>query len=469
MHFVRTEPLRSHARCWAASAQFVSIFVPVALAALIGLGQAAAQTVTIIRSFGGQGSIAHPQGPPAQGRDGNLYAESNSDTSTIFKEQTNGNAFVLYEFDPSILASPTYPVLLGSDGNWYGTTQGPGLFPLGGLLYRITPGGAYSVLHSFSTTISGAAPVGSVIEVNGKLYGTTVGANAVGPSVYTYDLSSGTFSTLYQFDSSQLQFSGSGLLHASDGNLYGVGGSGLPSTCGAAFKMTPSGTLLGIYNFDCSLYVGVINAPLVEGSDGNFYGTGEYNSGAIFKMDKSGNVTGLHYFGSGSDGEVPQGGLVAATDGNLYGTTTEGAGNTLTGTIYQVSTNGTYRQLYVWSAPVHTPWGLLQHTDGKLYGYDILSNARQGAGAFYSLDMGLGPFITLVSSTGAVGQVVQILGQELTGSTGVTFNGVPAIKFTVVKDTFMTAVIPNGATTGPVVVTTPTGTLTSNKTFSVVP
>ena len=81
--------------------------------------------------------------------------------------------------------------------------------------------------------------------------------------------------------------------------------------------------------------------------------------------------------------------------------------------------------------------------------------------------MGLSPFITFVLSSGKVGQPVQILGQGLTGTTGVTFNGIPATSFTVLRDTFMTAVVPDGATTGPVVVTTPTGALTSNKSFVV--
>jgi uncharacterized repeat protein (TIGR03803 family) len=437
-------------------------------------GTARGQTVTIIRSFGSLSSITFPQGPPVQGRDGKLYAETDFSTPTVFKEQTNGNTALLYNFGFAI-SSPEVPVLLGNDGNWYGTTEGPGLFPEGGLLYRISPDGVYTILHSFSTTTNGAAAVGSVIEVNGKLYGTTVGDNlgVVGPSVYSYDLSTGTFATVYEFNSSQLFFIGSALLHASDGNLYGLGSAS--DHCGAAFKMTPSGKLLNIYSFDCSLDVGIneINAPLVEGSDGNFYGTGEKGgsggSGSVFKMDRSGNVSVLHYFGADNDGINPGTGLVAATDGNLYGTTTYGQGNAGNGIIYQISTSGNYQQIYLWSGFNRTPWGIFQDTDGKFYGYLIFGGGAHGTGAFYSLDMDLGPFITFVSSTGAVGQVVQILGQGLTGSSGVTFNGVPATKFTVAKDTFMTAVVPSGATTGPVVVTTPTGTLTSNKSFSVMP
>jgi hypothetical protein len=67
-----------------------------------------------------------------------------------------------------------------------------------------------------------------------------------------------------------------------------------------------------------------------------------------------------------------------------------------------------------------------------------------------------------------VGQRAQILGEGLTGASGVTFNGVPATTFTVATDTYMTAVVPSGATTGKVVVTTPSGVLTSNVRFRII-
>ena len=107
--------------------------------------------------------------------------------------------------------------------------------------------------------------------------------------------------------------------------------------------------------------------------------------------------------------------------------------------------------------------GLFQATDGKFYGTYGGGNSGD---AVYSLDVSLAPFVTFVAPSGKVGKTAQILGQGLTGSTQVTFNGVAA-SFTVVSDTYLTAVVPTGATTGAVVVTTPTGTLTSNKSFVV--
>jgi len=83
--------------------------------------------------------------------------------------------------------------------------------------------------------------------------------------------------------------------------------------------------------------------------------------------------------------------------------------------------------------------------------------------------MGLGPFIETVLNYGTPGSRLQILGTGLTGATAVTFNGTPATTFTVVSDTYMTAAVPAGATTGPIQVTTPSGTLTSNVNFNVGP
>ncbi len=106
---------------------------------------------------------------------------------------------------------------------------------------------------------------------------------------------------------------------------------------------------------------------------------------------------------------------------------------------------------------------LVQHTNGKFYGNTIGSG-----GVFYSLDMGLQPFARLVTWSAKVGKTVEILGQGFTGTTMVSFNGVHAT-FSVVSDTYLTATLPAGALTGTVTVTTPTGTLISDRKFLVTP
>lgn len=109
----------------------------------------------------------------------------------------------------------------------------------------------------------------------------------------------------------------------------------------------------------------------------------------------------------------------------------------------------------------------IQHTNGILYGDTLLGGDIHNTGVFYSLNLGLKPFVSLLPASGNVGATVEILGQGFIGTKAVSFNGTAAAKFTVVSDTYMTAVVPTGATTGLVIVTTPKATLQSNKKFGV--
>jgi uncharacterized repeat protein (TIGR03803 family) len=188
----------------------------------------------------------------------------------------------------------------------------------------------------------------------------------------------------------------------------------------------------------------------------------------VFKLNQSGKVSVLYAFKNIPDGANSESGLALGTDGNLYGTTGYG-GKGNGGTLFQLTLTAAHKILYYFGVKGETPLGtLVQDTDGKFYG-TTYAGGRSGVGTVYSLDMGLAPFVTFVQPNGKVGRTAQILSQGLTGTTSVTFNGIPATSYTVVNDTYMTAVVPTGATTGPVVVTTPSGTLTSNKSFRVIP
>jgi uncharacterized repeat protein (TIGR03803 family) len=160
----------------------------------------------------------------------------------------------------------------------------------------------------------------------------------------------------------------------------------------------------------------------------------------VYKLDQSGNVSALHTF-SFADGALPIAGLTQGTDGNLYGTTSGGgSGNNPAGTLFQITTSGKFKSLYTFGTAGKTPYGgVSQDTNGKFFG-TTNGGGLYGYGTVYSLDMTLGPFITFVRPTGKAGQTVQILGQGLTGTSSVTFNGVKATSFKVVSDTYMTAV-----------------------------
>ena len=214
------------------------------------------------------------------------------------------------------------------------------------------------------------------------------------------------------------------------------------------------------------------NAPLIQATDGNLYGT-TFDS-SIFKVTLSGVLTTLYTFSGGGQFGVGPSGLTQGTDGNLYGPTFSGGDDTCDhpngcGMLYKLSLNGVLTGLHNFECinGCGAAGALLQSTDGNFYGSTNYGGAY-GSGTAFGLSMGLGPFISFTHDSGGTGQTIGILGQGFTGTTNVSFNGTPAT-FTVRRDTFLTATVPTGATTGYVTVTTPSGTLTSNVQFHVLP
>lgn len=439
---------------------------------------AAAQAVSDVVTFDDSNSLADPSIAPTQGRNGLLYGaiySPSGNPGAVFDFPTTGGAInVIYTLSYALGAEPAGAALtLGTDGSLYGVTRSGGSGNWG-VLFRVTPGGTYTVLHNFTGGTDGGGPEAAPIQAaDGNIYGVTFGGCCVASTVYKYTLSSAIFSTIYTYDNAHGMWATS-LMQGSDGNLYATALEGGIKDNGTIIKLTTSGKLLSYYAFPGAKYGSIPLGSLVEALDGNYYGTTEMGGfsvgyGTIFRMTPTGGVRAIYTFckqlGLCADGFEPSS-LVLATDGNLYGTTAGGGANSF-GTLFRITTSGEFTSLYSFSADVgETPTGLMQDTNGLLYGSAVYGSTY-GYGAIYSLDMGLGPFITFVRPTGKVGQAAQILGQGFTGTTSITFNGVPAPSFTVVSNTYMTAVVPTGATTGPVVVTTPTGPLTSNVSFRI--
>jgi uncharacterized repeat protein (TIGR03803 family) len=439
---------------------------------LLLAGTGTAQVFTVLVKFGKTASNPYFV-TPVQGRDGRLYAttlnDDVNDAGTIFAVDPNtGLRFIPHRFDTATGASPRGGLTLGIDGNFYGTTAYGGTSGYG-VLYRIEPNGTYTVLHNFAGGSDGLYPNAPPVQgADGNFYGTTGSISAQGdsPSIaYRYTLS-GTFTTLTNLPSTTAP-----LIQGTDGSLYGTW-NGFFSDCGGIFKMSTSGTMLYTYNFGpppCINNSGDFPmGPIMQASDGNFYGTtqngGAGNYGTVYKMDQTGNVSLLYSMLASSDNT--DGGLVQGTDGNLYG---DAWG--YPSSLFEITTGGSFTLLHTLTGQEggNVGAGLLQHTNGKFYGTaETGGSGIGGGGTLFTLDMGLAPFISLVKNQGRVGGVVQILGQGLTGSTSVTFNGLPATSFHISSSFYMTAVVPTGATTGPVVVTTPSGMLTSNRNFQIV-
>jgi uncharacterized repeat protein (TIGR03803 family) len=441
--------------------------VLIALTLAVAAGTAAsAQTVTDLYSFNPRNGSVSPEGLLAQGRDGSWYGTTyfggRNNVGSVYKVTPQGTQTVLYNFDGVHGTLPQSGLTLGADGDFYGTTYNGGANHYG-TVFKITRSGRLTTLYSFSK--GEGLPMAAPIQgADGNFYGTTGYASA-------YKITpSGTYTWLGSLPGS----SSTPLFQGRDGNFYGTTYIGGTYGYGTVFELTRKGIVTVIYNFDSTHGNCPYQGPLIQdGGDGSFYGTtvwgGAYDGGVAFKLTPQGDITVLHEFQPASaDGYNPYVGLVQATDGNFYGTTPYG-GTTGGGTIFQITAADVYSLAYTFdftygALPLSTP---MQHTNGKIYG-TATAGGVYGYGAIYSFDLGLTPFVSLVSSIGKAGKSIGILGEGFNGATDVSFNGTPAI-YIITSDTFLKAIVPSGATTGFVTVTTPSGTLTSNKQFQVSP
>ena len=450
---------------------------------------AAAQTLTTLVSFN-DADGAEPNIPLVQGRDGNFYGMTGTgganNAGTIFKVTPSGTLTTLYNFcsQPGCTDGINTPLIggglvLGTDGNFYGTTTegGPNSTCNGGgqscgTIFKITPLGVLTTLHSFNGA-DGSFPNGMVQATDGNFYGTGQEGGANGAGTFFKMTRSGTLTTLYNFCSQTNCTDGGGPssapVQAADGNFYGTTfGGGTGQGGGTVYKITPKGAFTTLVTMG-----GSPAGALIQATDGNFYGTGA-RSGTVFKMTTSGSLTTL-----GVVGLYAYAGLVQATDGNLYGTVYAQPGS-----VFAITLGGTVTTEYSFcSQPNCTDGdyplaGLIQGTDGNLYGTTIVGGADTacnliqgagGCGTVFSLSVAsLRPFVEAVNNSGKVGATIEFLGQGFNPSTTVSFNGTPATP-SVASPTYLTATVPSGATTGFVTITTLGGTLRSNKRFRVIP
>jgi len=475
-----------------------SIFVTLALVMTASVVQA--QTFSVLYNFGSNtGDPSRPaySGIVAQGRDGNLYSTAPAGGTccgAVFQITPAGKLKNIHNFNGSNDdgAFPQGGVTLGTDGNFYGTTYEGGSVTAGAV-FKVTSSGTYTTLYSFTGGKDGAYPYAPPVEGNdGNFYGTTTaGGNTTvcGSGCGTiYKITpAGVLTTLYQFDITHGYEPYGPLVLGTDGNFYGTTPAGTTANAGVVFKISPAGKFTLLFSFD-STHGETPFGGLVQGADGNFYGTtiygGSAGGGVVFKITPSGKLTVLHNINGTTDGARPYGGLVLASDGNFYGANSNGGTvnsncSNGCGTVFKITPKGVYSVLYKFdyttgATPYVTPF---QHTSGLVYGDSQVGGTGNvnpcstgNCGVLYSWkSSGLPAFVSLLPYSGKVGKVIEFLGQGfVSGKTTVSFNGTAA-KPTVVSSTYLTAPVPNGATTASVTVTTSGVTLTSNRIFRVTP
>jgi len=243
----------------------------------------------------------------------------------------------------------------------------------------------FTTLANFDGS-NGSSPAASLIEgADGNLYGTTEsggGGNscfAQGGCGTIFKITpDGTLTTLYVFCSRSGCSDGispyGGLVQGADGNFYGttIGGG---DNAGTVFKITPDGTLTTLHIFEEDDGLSPMGT-MVQGTDGNFYGTtnggGANFEGSVFKITPSGTLTTLASLGNDDEGGAPYAGVIQATDGNFYGTATHGGNEN--GMVFKVTPTGTITTLYSFCSQNGCPdgmspfAGLVQGADGNLYG-----------------------------------------------------------------------------------------------------
>ncbi|MGA9963911.1 MAG: choice-of-anchor tandem repeat GloVer-containing protein [Terriglobales bacterium] len=454
---------------------------------------ASAQTFSVLYNFGsnsGDPYLPLNSGIVAQGRDGNLYSGAQGGTDgygAIFQITPAGALNVLYSFtDGDDGGHPYGGLTLGTDGNFYGTTQEGGT-PNYGTIFNITPSGSLATLYTFTGGNDGGAPYAPPVEgTDGNFYGTTSEGGAAFLGTVYKITPAGKFTLLYQFDGSHGGAPDAPLVQGTDGNFYGTTPHFGTNNLGVVFKITPAGKPTVLYEFD-GAHGGNPNGGLVQGTDGNFYGTtltgGSNGAGVVFRMTPSGKLAVLHNMG-GTDGGLPYAGLLQGSDGNFYGANAFGGSSSNCssgcGTIFKITPKGKFPfevlhnfDLTSGATPYDTP---LQHTNGIVYGDTNVGGTGNvppcsagTCGVFYNWSDSLPTFISLLPSSGKVGKMIGILGQGFSRSSVVKFDGVQATSVKNTGTTFLSATVPPGALTGSVTVTTGSTTLTSNKTFRVTP
>jgi len=451
---------------------------------------AQAQTYTPLYDFNGPQWLESPLGQLALGRDGNFYGMTFVGDE-IYQMTPEGGETTLWigpnQFDYGVQCQ--YGLTLGPDGLLYGPCMdiGQNWNNGSGAIFKYDPSlgqNGFTVIYSFPVLGCSVQPNALTLSTDGNFYGTTQGANcgSAGLGTFFKVSPSGKLTTLHTFqgDPNDGAYPNAVTL-GSDGNFYGTSVHGGAYNGGTLFKITPKGKLTLLYSFNGNGGPNEPDAPPTQGADGKWYGTtwygGAYNNGIIYQLAGK-KIKVLHNFSYATDNAgYPNFFLTLGTDGNFYSPSQDtNMGGFGPESIFEITTGKkpVYSDLFNWitncgntdSDGCFPTSPLAPHPNGNFYGTTSTGGGVSDGGVFYSFTMGFKPYIIPQFPLGKTGASIGIFGVGLTGTTAVDFNGASA-QFTVASDTYLTAKIPTGATTGYVTVTTPSGTLKSATKFKV--
>jgi uncharacterized repeat protein (TIGR03803 family) len=385
-----------------------------------------------------------------------------TNSSSIFTITSTGAFQTTYSF-------PSY----ASVSNMFQDTNGRFYAPAGlgpnyqGAYYAIDP--AAKDPRHFPISPPWDSTGRSVVAPAGNLYDILATSGPSQTFAFATVTPSGNITLLYQLSSSDGQ-PNSNMVQGSDGNFYGVGGVTLTGggTAFFIFRVTPTGSYSRLLTFPSYPTHGIV--PLMSASDGNLYGTfmegGTNNTGEIFQATLSGQLQTVASFPASGMSEPLN--LMEAADGNLYGSTNFNqifrfnlATHALN-LVYQMAADGSQGKCSC---------NLIEGMDGKLYGVAPYGGSYPGVGAIFSVEIGLPkpkPGVnTLYPASGPVGKEVTLWGNYLLKATSISFNGTPAASISSNWMQSVKAVVPAGATTGPVTITTANGSFTTRQSFTV--
>jgi uncharacterized repeat protein (TIGR03803 family) len=366
--------------------------------------QTSTPTITALFKFTCNGNLCSngffPKGKLVQAQDGNFYGATSSGGAaagsggTIFKITPAGVLTTLFSFDSDGNGqfpngeTPLGTLVQGADSFLYGSTALGGKHSAG-TVFKISRSGNFRLLHSFCSLqgcADGSSPTSLTVGVDGNLYGATVSGGRASSGTIFRITTRGVLTTIHSLNGKSDSGSPNSLLQASDGNFYATTDIGPTGLLGTIFRVTPSGVFTTLHDFSSPPDADPMGS-LVQASDGNLYGVTLY--GEIYQSTLAGSFEII----VPASFDPIRSGLTQASDGNLWATH-QGASNTDPGDIFAVTLAGQQVQDVRFSCTLNggMPQGVIQATDGKLYGVGtscVDSSGVQHFGTVFVVDAGL--------------------------------------------------------------------------------